>query len=87
MQFGLYRRILHSPLTKRDIELAKPALVLWLKVAVTWQALVLIGSGIYLVGLHHRPGLAWTAPAIGAIVGSALPLQFVVVGIMRAARR
>jgi hypothetical protein len=71
----------------KDIGLAKPALVLWLKIALTWQALVLIGSGVYLVGSHHPSGVAWTAPAIGAIVGSALPLQFVVVGIMRAARR
>lgn len=89
VQFGLYRRILHEPLNAQDIERARPALTLWLKLAIGWQVLVLVLSGVYLsaMGGHHGSGIAWTAPAIGAIVGTALPLQFVVVGIMRAARK
>ena len=88
MQYGLYHRLLRGALLSKDLELARPALGRWLRVAVAWQLLVLAACGLYIVvlGSRHLGGYAWPAPAIGAVFGTAIPLQVVVFGIMRAAR-
>ena len=88
VQYGLYHRLLRDPLQTRDLVLIRPALKRWIKIAVVWQVLVLGGCAVYLFasGPGHGRGIAWIAPAVGAIFGTALPLQFVVVSILRAAR-
>ena len=60
----------------------------WLKVVLIWQALVLAAAAGYVAVLasDHVPGFAWAAPAIAAVFGTALPLQLVVMRIMRAGR-
>ena len=60
----------------------------WIKVSIVWQALVLIACGIYLAALGPTRGhnFAWISPAVGAAFGTALPLQFVVMAIMRSVR-
>lgn len=87
-QYGLYRRLLREPLRTRDLEQVRPALRRWIKVAIVWQVLVLGGCALYLAALssRHGHGVAWISPAVGAAFGTALPLQFVVMAIMRSMR-
>ena len=88
VQYGLYHRLLHAALRSREVALLRPALKRWIKIAIVWQALVLGGCVLYLVLLNSRHGLgiAWISPAVGAVFGTALPLQFVAVAILRSAR-
>jgi hypothetical protein len=66
----------------------RPALKRWIKVALVWEVLVLTACAAYmaLLSSRHGAGIAWIAPAVGAVLGTALPLQFVVISIARAAR-
>jgi len=66
----------------------RPAIGRWLKVVLLWQVLVVGGSAIYVavLGSTHVRGYAWAVPAIGAVFGTALPLQVAVIAIMRAGR-
>jgi hypothetical protein len=70
------------------MERARPALGLWVKVVVVWQLVVLVGSALYVAvnASAHTRGFAWIAPAVGAVFGTALPLQITVVALMRSAR-
>jgi hypothetical protein len=88
IQYGLYHRLLREALRTRDFERVRPALGRWIKVAIVWQVLVLGGCGLYLVALGSRHGhsVAWISPAVGAAFGTALPLQFVVMAILRSVR-
>ena len=66
----------------------RSALRRWVLFTVGWQLAVLVFVGAYVVALlagHPRGGF-WAAPAIGAVVGTALPLQVVVAGILRSVR-
>ncbi|MDQ6877142.1 MAG: hypothetical protein M3082_05485 [Candidatus Dormibacteraeota bacterium] len=60
----------------------------WIRVAIVWQVLVLGASALYLaaLGSRHGHGIAWISPAVGAAFGTALPLQFVVMAILRTMR-
>ena len=89
MQFALYSSMLRRALQGGDLESARPAITRWVKTALVYQTAVLVASGAYVVitASSHPHGLAWVAPAIGAVVGTALPLQIAVVTIMRAARK
>lgn len=66
----------------------RPALTRWLKVVFVWQVLVIAASAIYIVvmGSTHPRGIAWGAPPVGAVVGTALPLQVAAMAILRASR-
>jgi hypothetical protein len=68
--------------------LVRSALKRWIKVMVVWQLLVLAFCGLYLVSLSSSGAhsFASISPAIGAIFGTALPLQFVVMAILRSLR-
>lgn len=81
--------MLRPALQSGDLEQARPAVTRWVKTALVFQTVVLIGAGGYVVltASSHPHGLAWVAPAIGAVFGTALPLQIAVVTITRAARR
>jgi hypothetical protein len=59
-----------------------------MKVTIAWQVLVLVGCTAYLAVLASRHGhsAAWIAPAVGAVFGTALPLQFVVMSLLRSVR-
>ncbi|HEY8811186.1 MAG TPA: hypothetical protein VIO86_01705 [Candidatus Dormibacteraeota bacterium] len=51
------------------------------------MTVLIIGAAWILpFALGHRHGFAWTAPAIGLVLGTALPLQLVVLRISRANR-
>ena len=87
VQYGLYHRLLHAALKAPDPAVLRPALKRWLKIAIVWQALVLGGCALYLALLssRHGQGIAWISPAVGVVFGTALPLQFVAVTILRRA--
>lgn len=81
--------MLRRPLELADLELARPAVGRWMRTVLVFQSLVLLGSGAYVAVMasRHPHGIAWSAPAIGAVIGAALPLQIAVVSILRAGRR
>ena len=80
--------MLRAQLLTRDPQQVRSALKRWIKVMVVWQVLVLGACGLYLVSLGSSGGhsFASISPAIGAIFGTALPLQFVVMAILRSLR-
>lgn len=84
-----YRRFLAGPLRDPDLLLRRAALIRWARFAVGWQLAVLILDGAWIAPfwINHARGLAWAAPAIGLLVGTALPLQLVALTITRASRR
>jgi hypothetical protein len=89
IQAGLYISMLQGPLKSKDIDKARPAVMRWFKVVLVWQLLVVVGAALYVavVGAHHVRGFAWVAPAVAAVFGTAIPLQVVVISVLRAARR
>jgi putative flippase GtrA len=66
----------------------RAALRRWVKFATALQVGVVAFAVAYLVLLsrHYAHGGLWAAPAIGVIVGTALPLQVVVSNLLRALR-
>ena len=89
VQYGLYASMLQRALRLADLELARPAIARWVKTVLVFQTLVLLATGSYVAVMasRHLHGIAWTAPAIGAVIGTALPLQLAVMSILRAGRR
>jgi hypothetical protein len=88
VQYGLYHRLLRQALQAPGVEEVRRGLKRWVKVAIAWQALVLAACVLYLAGFgpRHGHGVAWISPAVGAAFGTALPLQFVVMAILRSVR-
>ena len=88
IEYGLYHRFLRDALAARDLTNLRPALKRWVKFTVAWQLVVVAGCVLYLVALASRHGrsVAWVAPPLGAAFGSALPLQFVAMAIVRSTR-
>jgi hypothetical protein len=66
----------------------RPALKRWLIVMVVWQVSVIAAAILYVVvvGSRHGQSSAWIAPAVGAAFGLGLPLQFILMPIVRAFR-
>jgi hypothetical protein len=85
VQYAHYHFILQKPVRSGDLEAARPAIGRWIKVVLAWQVVVVIAAGVYVAALasRHPQGVVWVAPAIGAVFGTALPLQVAVVALMR----
>ena len=85
IQVGLYLGLLRPALAASDMARSRR----WLAGALGWQAVVLVASAAYVFGRagSHPAGLAWIAPALAALLGTALPLQLAVGAVLRAARR
>ena len=66
----------------------RPALKRWLIVMVVWQVSVIAAAILYVVvfGSRHGQSSAWISPAVGAAFGLGLPLQFILMPIVRAFR-
>ena len=88
VHYAGYQRFLDRGLREDDPIARRAALVGWARFAIAWQVTVLIIGAAWILpfALGHRHGFAWTAPAIGLVLGTALPLQLVVVRISRANR-
>jgi hypothetical protein len=88
VQYSLFHRLLRGPLRTHDVAQMRPAVGRWLKIVLAWQVLVLLASAAYVASLSsaHAVGYAWIAPAIGAVFGTAIPLQVAVVAILKASR-
>ena len=66
----------------------RQALRRWVVFTIAWQVTVLCGVGLYIAAnlLRHSRGGFWAAPAVGAVLGTALPLQLVVAGLLKNVR-
>jgi hypothetical protein len=86
VQFAGYERILAAGLRDPEVEARQRALKRWLAFALVWQTLVIAGVFVYaFVMMHaHRSGLAWIAPPVAALLGTALPYQFAAMRLIRA---
>ena len=88
MQYIGWVRLGSRRATDGSPEARRLALRRWVAFAVAWQVAVLVFAGVY-VGVMSRgahSGGAWIAPAVGVVVGTALPLQAVVMGLLRTLR-
>ena len=87
-EYLIYHRMLRVPLRAGNFEQLRPALKRWIKVTAAWNLLVAAGCVVYFFAVSSRHGhtVAWIAPPIGAVFGSALALQLVVMPIARATR-
>ena len=88
VQLGLYFRLLRPSLQTRDPELIRSGMIRWIKIDLVIQAAILIGAGVYIaVQTSHRVrGAGLVGPSVGAVLGSALPLQLVVAAMLRSIR-
>jgi hypothetical protein len=86
VQLGLYYRLLRPSLRTRDAGLVRAGLVRWIKLDLVIQAAILVGAGVYIAvqTSNHVRGAGLVGPPVGAVLGSALPLQVVVAAMLRA---
>ena len=89
VQLGGYQRLLRPALRAPELAARGAGLKRWVIFLVSWQVLVLVGIAAYAIPIvaSHPRGFAWAAPPLGAIMGTALPLQLAVSGIARSAFR
>ena len=89
VQLGGYYRLLQPALRASEAPQRRLGLRRWVAFLVVWQLLVIAAVVVYavLAARSHPHGLAWAAPALGAIAGTAIPLQLAVAGISRSALR
>lgn len=89
VQLGGYQRLLRPALRAAEAGQRRLGLRRWVTFLVVFQLLVigLVVAYALLAARAHPHGLAWAAPPLGAIVGTAIPLQLAVAGISRSALR
>jgi len=89
VQYGGYERSLAAGLRQPDLEVQRRALKRWAVFAMAWQGLVIVAVVVYgfIVTHPHRTGLAWIAPPLAALVGTALPYQLAAMRLVRAGTR
>lgn len=80
--------MLRERLGTRDMGQIRPAINRWLIVTIGWQVLVIGACVVYVVvqGANHSKSPLWIVPPMGAAFGIAMPLQLIVMAIVRAAR-
>ncbi len=85
----LYRRLLAPGLGEVDPDTRRRALKRWAAGLLALQLGVIALGAAYLYAMlsRHQPGIAWPAPALGALLGAAAPLQFFINRLLRAATR
>jgi hypothetical protein len=66
----------------------RPAINRWLIVTIIWQVLVISAGVVYVVAFGSTRGKSpvWIVPPVGAAFGVAMPLQFIVMAVVRAVR-
>jgi hypothetical protein len=87
VQYAGYERLLAAGLDSPGVDERRSAIKRWLYFALAWQSLVIAGILVYaFVMTHgHRSGLTWVAPAVAALIGTALPYQLAAMRLVRAA--
>ena len=89
VQFLGWQRYGARQATEGPPEDRRQALQRWVVFTVAWQVIVLAGVAAYIavaLTAGHPKGAFWAVPAVGAVVGTALPLQFVVAGLLKTLR-
>lgn len=88
VQYALYSRVLVPGLDRESVQERKRAMLRWFVLqAIAW-AIVLVGAIVYVnLVRSHASGLLWILPALGAVVGTGIPLQLAVGRIARSALR
>jgi hypothetical protein len=84
-----YDRVLAAGLRAPEVDDRRRAMQRWLVYALVWQTLVIAGCFVYVIVMTragHPAGLAWIAPPIAALLGTALPYQLAASRLMRAVR-
>ena len=86
LQYLLYSRVLVPGLDQPDAMSKKRTLTRWFSYNAGLWAIVVLGSIAY-VALErgHANGYVWILPAVGAVLGTGLPMQLSVLRIARAA--
>jgi hypothetical protein len=89
VQYAGYDRLLAAGLREPSAEARQRGMKRWLVFALAWQALVIAGCFVYafVMTRTHRSGLAWVAPPIAALLGTALPYQLAATRLLRAVRQ
>ena len=89
VQYAGYDRVLAAGLRSEDAATRQRALKRWLVFALVWQTLVVAGCFVYayVMTRGHATGLAWVAPPIAALIGTALPYQLAASRLIRAVTR
>jgi hypothetical protein len=89
VQYIAYLRLLLPGLRAAQPDLKRRALKRWLLFVAAWQALLIAALVAYalLLPATRRIGIVWVTPPLGALIGTALPLQLAVVRIARSALR
>ena len=89
VQFVGYDRLLAAGLREPGVEARQRGMKRWVVFALAWQTLVIAGCFVYafVMTRSHQPGLAWIAPPIAALLGTALPYQLAATRLLRAVRQ
>jgi hypothetical protein len=89
VQYIAYSRVLVPGLRSAEPGQKRRALKRWLLFVAAWQALLIAALVAYALLLPptRRIGIVWVTPPLGALIGTALPLQLAVVRITRSALR
>lgn len=89
VHLAAYQRLLAPALRTDDGLLKRRALARWGAFLIAFQLAVVVLCGIWILALsvQHPRGYAWSAPPLGLVAGTALPLQVAVFVLMRAVRR
>ena len=87
VHWAVYARLAPG-LRVADLERRRAAMVRYFKVLAAWEAAVMVVVVAYAIveRSSHPDGLAWIAPAIGALAGNAFPLQLAALAISRSHR-
>jgi hypothetical protein len=85
VQFMGYERILAAGLRDPGVDERRRAVKRWVGFAIAWQAIVIAGVLVYMLAATrgHRSGLAWIAPPVAALAGTALPYQLAATRLIR----
>jgi hypothetical protein len=72
-------------LRRPEPEARRRALKRWLVFALAWQSLVIVCVLAYVLVVRGRHvGVAWIAPPVAALIGTALPYQLAAMRLARA---
>ena len=88
VQYALYSRVLVPGLDRESVQERKRAMLRWFGLQALAWVIVLIGAVVYVSVVRGRAsGYLWILPALGAVVGTGIPLQLAVGRIARSALR